>query len=176
VPEAVSEVLFPVTIAEQAAVANAVESCRQHVEYEAPDKLAGRRRHRFLRVPHLDNLILKPHLPLFHVEQSRIGDGDAVRVATDVVQDLLWSGEGGFAYTTHSACRADGSIAPDENPPSGAHVAVLSHPVLDRLSMGACDIMGLARSRSVTSLRGHPLYPDPAGGSAAWNSNPPPGM
>ena len=38
---AVGEVFFAVAISEQAVVANAVESCRQDVEEEAPDEFAG---------------------------------------------------------------------------------------------------------------------------------------
>ena len=43
-----SEVFFPVAIPEQAVGAHAGESCRQHVEKEAPEKLAGGQGHRFL--------------------------------------------------------------------------------------------------------------------------------
>ncbi len=36
----------------------------------------------------------KPHLSILHVEQPVVGDGDAVGIAANVIQDLLGSREG----------------------------------------------------------------------------------
>ena len=39
-------------------------------------------------------LVAETHVPVVHVEQPVVGDGDPVGVAADVVQHLLRSGEG----------------------------------------------------------------------------------
>ncbi len=73
--------LLPVAMAEQAVVPNAVESVRQHVEEKPSNEFArGARRNRTC--------------PSSMSSSRFVGDGDAVGVAADVVQDLLGSREG----------------------------------------------------------------------------------
>jgi hypothetical protein len=53
--------------------------------------------HRFLLIVVLAIvLVAKSHVSISDVDQSRIGNRDAVRVPTDVVQDLLGAGERRF--------------------------------------------------------------------------------
>ena len=89
------ELVSPVAMAEAAVVPHAVEAGWQHVQQEPAQALTRGERHR-VRVRMVLSIILvaDPHLPVLDVEESGIGDGDAVRVAPDVIEHLLRSGEG----------------------------------------------------------------------------------
>jgi hypothetical protein len=91
------EFLLPVTIAEEAVVANALEAVGQSVEEEPADELLPRQRHRFLPVVVSIVFPLELNLTGVEVQQAMVGDGDAVGIAAHVVENLLQSAEGGVA-------------------------------------------------------------------------------
>src|SRR5437879_5801455 len=64
---------------------------------ESPDELVCREGHGLLLVV---VAIVPPgefHFTAFDIDDPMIGDGDAVRVAANVIHHLLWSGEGRFS-------------------------------------------------------------------------------
>ena len=94
--EKLAATLLAVSIAEKSVVANAVESARQDMKQESPDELVRREGHGFLLIVVAIVLPIEFHSAVFDIDDSIVGDGDAVRVAADVVHHLLWSGERWF--------------------------------------------------------------------------------
>ena len=84
---------FPVSIAEEAVVADAVEPTGQNVKQESPDEFVRRKGHDFLLIVIAVVSPGKFHLALFDVDESMIGNGHPVGVAADIVHHLLWPGE-----------------------------------------------------------------------------------
>ena len=80
---------------QQAVVADAVKALWQDMKHEAPDELGGRQRHGLVAARSFDPIVLvaERDANLVGLDQPAIGDGDAVRVARQVGQNLLWSGE-----------------------------------------------------------------------------------
>lgn len=74
-------------------MANSLETTRQDVEQEAPDKFLDGQDH------HLDCaglaivFPLEAHLIVFDIEQAMVGDRDAMSIPAHVVEHLLRSGE-----------------------------------------------------------------------------------
>jgi len=90
----VGEFLLAVTIAEEAIVANVLESTWKDMDQEAADELVGAECHRLLLVAVTIVLPAETHLAILDVEDAIVGYRDAVCVAADIVQNLLRSGEG----------------------------------------------------------------------------------
>jgi hypothetical protein len=84
-------------MAEEAVVSHAMKSRREHVKEHPPDELRGRERHRFLSLAVPVIGVPKPDLPGIGIQQSVVGNSDAVRVATDVVHHLRRAAEGRVA-------------------------------------------------------------------------------
>src|SRR6516165_2977268 len=68
------------------------------MQHEASDELAGRQRHGLEAAWAFDSIVLvaERDANLVGLDQAAVGDGDAVRVAREVGQNLLWSGEWRF--------------------------------------------------------------------------------
>ena len=81
---------------EQAVVADAVEAGRQHVQEKAADELGGVERHGLEPVAAFDAVVLplEGDARLVERDQPGVGDGDAMRVAGEIGEDGLRSGEG----------------------------------------------------------------------------------
>ena len=81
-------------VGEKAEVADADQALGQNVDQEAAQELIGGDRHDFLLAAvrivfpaKRDSIILERH-------QSMVGDGDAVRIAGEIVQNMLGTAEG----------------------------------------------------------------------------------
>ena len=81
-------------VCEKAEVADADQALGQNVDQEAAQELIGGDRHDFLLAAvrivfpaKRDSIILERH-------QSMVGDGDAVRIAGEIVQNMLGTAEG----------------------------------------------------------------------------------
>src|ERR1035437_4550493 len=85
---------FPEAIALEAVIADAEEAMRQNMEQKTTDEFLCGKGHRSLLAMVPIILVSEAHLTVFDVQQAMIGDGDAMGVATDVIQHLFWSGEG----------------------------------------------------------------------------------
>jgi hypothetical protein len=67
------------------------------VKQESADELVCREGHGLLSIV---VAIVSPgefHITAFDIDDPMIGDGDPVRVTTDIVHHLLWAGEGRFS-------------------------------------------------------------------------------
>src|SRR3984885_9185839 len=78
---------------QQAVMADAVKALGQYMKHEAADELGGRQRHGLVAGRPFDPIVLvaERDASLVGVDQPAVGDGDAVRVAREVGQNLLWS-------------------------------------------------------------------------------------
>jgi hypothetical protein len=85
-----------VAITQEAIVADAVEAVGEYVEQEATNELVGRQGHGFLLAVLAIVLVAELHLAVFDIQQAVVGDGDAVGVASQVVENLLGPGKGSF--------------------------------------------------------------------------------
>jgi hypothetical protein len=90
------QLLLAVSIAQEAVVANAVESTGENMEEESPDELLGRESHDFLLIVVAVVPPLELDLPVFDIHDPMIGNRDPVGVAADIVHHLLGSGERRF--------------------------------------------------------------------------------
>lgn len=103
---AVGELLRPVAIAEKAVVADAMEALGQDVQQEAANELVGRNGHDLLPIAVPVVLPAETHGVVLDVDEAVVGDGNAVRIAPDIVEYLGGPAKGGLAKTTHSAFRS----------------------------------------------------------------------
>src|SRR5438128_8302049 len=73
-----------------------MEAGRQDVEQEAAHELAYVEAHDFVLVKSVLAIVLPAETDMGRVEikQAAVGDGDAMGVAREIGQDLLWTGEG----------------------------------------------------------------------------------
>src|SRR5499433_3221621 len=85
-------------VGEEAVVANAMETGRQHVEQEAPHELADVEAHDLALVTTALPIVLpaETDMGLVKIEQAAVSDCDTMRVAREIGQDLLGTGEGLF--------------------------------------------------------------------------------
>jgi len=69
-----------------------MEALRQHVHQEAADELVRRQRHGFPAAGTFDAIVLpaKGHATIIGGDESAVRDGDAMGVACEIAQDLLW--------------------------------------------------------------------------------------
>ncbi len=88
------KLLFAVAIAEKTVIADAMETLGQDVQQKAADELVGRHGHDLLPIAVPIILPAKTHRAVLDIDEAVVGDGDAVRVAADVVGHLLGPGEG----------------------------------------------------------------------------------
>src|SRR6266851_2805150 len=86
---------FPraVTVAEEAVVPDAMEPARQDMDQETADELRAIERHHLLAIAVPVILPAEADLAVVHGQQPVVGDGDTVGVASDIVEDLGWSGK-----------------------------------------------------------------------------------
>src|SRR6201981_2591590 len=79
-------------------MSNAMKAARQHVEQETPHELADVEAHDFALVSTALPIVLPPEtdVGLVEIEQAAVGDRDAMRIAREIGQDLLGTGEGLF--------------------------------------------------------------------------------
>ena len=113
-----SELLSPVSIGEEAEIANTSESVGKYVKQEPTNEFVSAKRHRLLTVAIAIILPAKLNLAVIGIEQTVVGDGDAVRVSCDILEDVFRSGEG-FLRVDHPVLFSDGSKVTQEG---------ISHP------------------------------------------------
>ena len=91
---ALDQFLFADAIGEEAEVADADHSGRQHVEQEAADELDRIQGHDLgagmVRVV----FPVEADVAVFHRSKAVIGDGDAMSVASQILEHAAWSAEG----------------------------------------------------------------------------------
>jgi len=90
---ALVEFLLPISVPQEAVIANPLEPVRQYVEQEPPDEFVGGQGHRFTLAAIPVIFPLEADLIIIDVQQAVVGNGHAVSIAAHVVEDLLRSGE-----------------------------------------------------------------------------------
>lgn len=90
------ELLRAVAIAEKAVVADAMKALGQDVQQEAANELVDRDGHDLLPIAVPVVLPAETNGVVLDVDEAVVGDGDAVRIAPDIVEHLGRSGEGRF--------------------------------------------------------------------------------
>ena len=95
-PPALGELVLPSAIGEEAVVANAVEAGREDVEEHAAEELGRLQGHHPLagRASSAVVGVAEAHGAVAEAAQALVADGDPVRVAAEVVEDLFGAGEG----------------------------------------------------------------------------------
>ena len=85
---------LPIAVGKKAVMADALEPVGQDVEQKAADELGRRERHEL--VPRSVGVVLPGEGDAFVADrdQAVIGNGDAVRIAAQVTQNLLGAGKG----------------------------------------------------------------------------------
>ena len=84
-------------IGEKAVVADAVKAFGQSMQQEAADELVGRQGHDLGLVVMAIVFPAKGDLVVVDVDEAAVGNGDAVGVAPEIGQNLLWAAECEFA-------------------------------------------------------------------------------
>jgi hypothetical protein len=84
------------SIGEEAEVADADEALGEQVKQEATQKLIAREGHQFLLIVVSGVTPAEGDLAVGQRDQAMVGDGDAVSVATEILQYVLGSAEGWF--------------------------------------------------------------------------------
>ena len=85
-------------VGEEAVVANAMEPVRQHVKQEAPHEFADVEAHDLALATTALAIVFpaETDMGLVKIEQAAVSYRDAMRVAREISQDLLGTGEGLF--------------------------------------------------------------------------------
>ena len=83
-----------VSVSQQAEVADLDEARGQDVEQEAADELDRIEGHDLGAVVVFGVAPAKAHLAVNEIEKSAVGDGDAVSIASQILQHMLGSAEG----------------------------------------------------------------------------------
>jgi len=110
---ATRELLRATAIAEEPIIADAMKAFGQDVQQEAADELVGGDGH---DLPSIVVAIVLPReadLAVLDVAQAVVGNGDAVRIASDVVEDLLGPGKGRLGIDDPLGSPQRSQVAPE---------------------------------------------------------------
>jgi hypothetical protein len=88
------ELLCAIAIGEEAEIANALEPAGQYVQEEAADEFVSTERHRLVPIAIAIILSAKRDPAVTDIGQAIVGDGDTVRVPSDILEDFFRSGKG----------------------------------------------------------------------------------
>jgi len=105
---AVGQCLPAVAVGEQSEVADLDEAGGQDMEQEAADELDSFEAHDAAAVAMPGVPPAEAHLSVFEAEQPSVGDGDAMRVAGQILQHMFRSSEGRLGVD-HPLCSAQGA-------------------------------------------------------------------
>jgi hypothetical protein len=89
-----NELLCPIAIGEEAEIANTLEPVGKYVKQEPTDEFVSAKRHRLDVVAIAIILPAKLNLAVIDIEQAIVGDGDAMRVSCDILEDFFRPGKG----------------------------------------------------------------------------------
>src|ERR1700678_2109106 len=103
-----SERLASVAVGEQSEVADLDQAGGQDMEQEAADELDSFEAHDAVPVAMPGVPPAEAHLSVFEAEQPSVGDGDAMRVAGQILQHMFRSSEGRLGVD-HPLCSAQGA-------------------------------------------------------------------
>ena len=110
---ATRELLCAMAIAEEPVIADAMKALGQDVQQEAADELIGGEGHDFLPIVVAIVLPSEADPAVLDVAQAVVGNGDAVRIASDVFEDLLGSGKGRLGKDDPRGSPQRSKVAPE---------------------------------------------------------------
>jgi len=84
------------SVGEEAEVADADEALREQVKQETPQELVARDGHQFLLIVIGGVAPAEGDLFIGQCDQAMVGDGDAMSIAAEILQDVLGSPKGGL--------------------------------------------------------------------------------
>ncbi len=93
---ALREFLLPHTVGQEAEVPQPVEAVRRDVEHQTPQEFHGLERQGAQAVAVLVVLVAEGHLAVLQGDEPVVGDGDAMGIAGQVLEDVLGVLEGLF--------------------------------------------------------------------------------
>src|SRR4051794_28746752 len=88
------QLALALTVAEEPEVADAVEAVRENMDQEPADELVGGQGHRAVVAVLPVVLPAEADLAVVDGDQPAVRDSDAMGVAPDIGEDLVWAGEG----------------------------------------------------------------------------------
>ena len=93
---AVGKLVAAMAVGREAVIANAMEAIGQDVHQEAADELAGGKPHDLDLVPAVLAVVLPAEADVIvaELDQAAVGDGDPMRVAGEISEDLRGTGKG----------------------------------------------------------------------------------
>ena len=83
-------------VGKETVVTDSLKSAGQNMEQETADEFVSFKRHRFELIMMTIVFPTECDLPVIHIQKPVIGNGDAMRIATKVGQDLFGTAEGLF--------------------------------------------------------------------------------
>jgi hypothetical protein len=83
-------------VGKESVVTDSLKPAGQNMKQETADEFVSFKRHRFVLIMMTIVFPTECNLPVVHTQKPVIGNGDAMRIATQVSQDLFWTAEGLF--------------------------------------------------------------------------------
>jgi hypothetical protein len=93
---ALGKLLLPYPVGQEAEVPQPVEAARWDMEHEPPQEFDGLKRQSTQAVAALVILVTEGHLAVLQGDEPVIGDGHAMRITGQILQDMLGGLEGLF--------------------------------------------------------------------------------
>ena len=93
-PTTLRQLLRTVAIAEETVIADPLKIAGWDMNEKSPDELLGADCHRLLLATATIVLPAEADFATVDVEDAVVGNGDAMRIAADIVEDLFWSRKG----------------------------------------------------------------------------------
>ena len=92
----------PISVGKEPKVTDLHKADWEHMHEETADELDGVNRQGFLRIAVSRIPPSECDVPTFTTHESAIGDGDSVRVASEILQNLFWPAEWAFGINDPS--------------------------------------------------------------------------
>ena len=102
-----------VPVTKKSKVPNLYEAGREYVEQEAADELRGLKSHRAAAVVVPGVAPAKAHLLVLEADEPSVGNGDAMGVAGQILQNMLGAAERRLSGTTAFSCSEGRGIDSD---------------------------------------------------------------
>ena len=139
--------MLPIAIAEEAVIADALKAIWEHVEQEPADEFLRREGHGAMVMVSIV-LPAEANVAVLDGQKTVVGDGDTMRVAPDVVEDLLRPGEGWL--TIDHPCDRKSSGKEDE------HEVLKPFGAIQRVQLPPGKGQPTSRKRALHGVRRRP--------------------
>ncbi len=110
---AMGKLLFAIPIAKETVIADPMKALGQDMQQKTADEFAGRDGHDLLPIAVPIILPAETHRAILDIDEPVVGDGDTMRVAADVIEDLLGPCEGRLGVDHPVGLSKGRQIAPE---------------------------------------------------------------